>query len=253
MFKRKTTLLIWQSISLMCFPVIKKILTGIGCIDNSLNGGISPETITLIYGEPETGKTTLAIQCAYNCAMQNYKALFVDCDNAFSAKRLSQIAADKFDEIAEQILLIKPLDFKEQTAVVDRISDYTSKKFGLIIIDTLTSLYGAKVAESSGKAFNVNRELNRQLAILAQVTKIQKIPIIITSQVRSVFNETNVSIAPVANRVLKFWADNIIALKPTENSRIIKAVIEKRHETNQENICYIQIDEAGINEAEFHP
>jgi DNA repair protein RadB len=232
--------------------VIKRILTGIGCLDNSLNGGIAPATLTLIYGEPETGKTTLALQCAFNCAMQNHKTLFIDCDNTFSAKRLSQIATDKFDEIADQILLVKPLNFAEQTAVIDRISDYTSKNVGLIIIDTLTSLYGAKVSESTKKTFTINRELNRQLAILAQISKIQKIPVIITSQVRNVFTEKEVTISPVANRVLKFWADAIIELKPTETSTVIKVLIEKKNEKNKENMCYVQIDESGIHDAEFH-
>ena len=234
--------------------MIKKILTGIGCIDSNMGGGISPGTITLIYGEPETGKTTLAIQCAFNCAMQNLKTLYVDCDNTFSSKRLSQIAAGKFDEIADQILLIKPLDFKEQTAVIDRISDYTSKNFGLIIIDTINSLYSVKVAESSGKAkaFSVNRELNRQMAILAQTAKIQKIPVIINSQVRSIFSDASGSVKPAANRVLTFWADNIIALKPTESSQTIKAVLEKTHANTPQVTCYVQIGEKGIIDAEFH-
>ncbi len=175
-----------------------KISTGCGCIDSNIGEGISPESIVLIYGEPETGKTTLAIQCAVSCGLQNYKTLFVDCDNTFSAKRLSQLSGDKFDQVAEQIILVKPKDFKEQTAVIDRIQDYTEKNFGLIIIDTFTSLYGAKVSETSGKAFSVNRELNRQLAILAQATRIRKIPIIIVSQVRAVFDEQNNTVAPVA-------------------------------------------------------
>ncbi|HSQ49602.1 MAG TPA: ATPase domain-containing protein, partial [Candidatus Deferrimicrobiaceae bacterium] len=58
-----------------------QIKTGIDCIDAQLSGGITPDTVTLIYGEPETGKTTIALQCAVNCAMQNRKVLFVDCDN----------------------------------------------------------------------------------------------------------------------------------------------------------------------------
>ncbi len=182
---------------------------------------------------------------------KTYKTLFVDCDNTFSTKRLSQISADKFDQVAEQVILIKPKDFREQTAVIDRIQDYTEKNFGLIIIDTFTSLYGAKVAELSGKAFSVNRELNRQLAILAQTAKIRKIPVIITSQVRSVFDNPNVSVAPVANRVLKFWADTIIALKPTDYPQTIKAVVETR-ENKQEVTCYVQIGEKGIKDTEFH-
>jgi DNA repair and recombination protein RadB len=236
----------------MCISVIKKILTGCSCIDSHLNGGISPQSVTLIYGEPETGKTTLAMQCAVNCAMQNLKTLFVDCDNTFSPKRLAQVASGKFEEIADRIILIRPNDFREQTAVVDRISEYTAKNFGLAVIDTLTSLYRVKVAETSGKAFGPNRELNRQMAILSQTAKTQKIPVIITSQVRSVFDDSYVSVAPVATRVLKFWADTIIAMKPTENPQTIKAVLEKTHEKAQEAPCHLRIDETGIHDYPFH-
>jgi RecA/RadA recombinase len=231
---------------------MKMINTGSECIDSNIGGGISPESIAMIYGEPETGKTTLAIQCAVSCASQNLKVLFVDCDNTFSAKRLSQLCSSKFGEVAEQIILIKPKNFSEQTAVIDRIQDYTAKNFGLIVIDTFTSLYGAKVSESSSKAFSVNRELNRQLAILAQSVKIRKIPVIITSQVRSVFDESNVSVAPVATRVLKFWSDIIIALKPTGYPQVMKAVLEGSRENIKEVTCYVQIAESGITDSEFH-
>ncbi len=230
------------------------IQTGCKCIDTSLRGGILPETITLIYGEPETGKTTLAIQCAVNCAIQNLKVLFIDCDNSFYAKRLFQISEDRFEEVAERIILVKPKNFKEQIALIDQINDYTSTNVGLIIIDTFTSLYGAKVSESSikSKTFGVNRELNRQLAILAQTTKIKKIPVIITSQVRSVFNDQSTSVRPVATRVLKFWSDTIIALKPTNNPQTIKVVLEKAQEIQEEVTCYVQIGEAGIQDTQFH-
>jgi DNA repair protein RadB len=228
-----------------------KIPTGCKCIDTYLDGGISAENVTLIYGEPETGKTTLAMQCALNCALQGLKTLFVDCDNTFSAKRLSQLAGDKFDQVADRIILVKPKDFREQTAIVDRIQEYTVKNFGLIVIDTFTSLYGAKMSEFSGKAFSVNRELNRQLAILAQTVKIRKIPVLITSQVRSAFDEVEGSVRPVATRVLKFWGDVIIALKPTEYPPMVKAVLEKTRQNPQEATCYVQILEKGIVDAQF--
>ena len=231
-----------------------KIQTGCKCIDTSIGGGISPETVTLIYGEPETGKTTLAMQCAFNCAIQNLKVLFIDCDNSFYAKRLFQISKDRFEEVAERIILVKPKNFKEQTALIDQINDYATANVGLIIIDTFTSLYGAKVSEASAKSktFGVNRELNRQLAILAQTTKIKKIPVIITSQVRNVFNDQSTSVRPVATRVLKFWADTIITLKPTNNPQTIKAVLEKAREIDEEVTCYVQIGEAGIQDTQIH-
>ncbi len=226
-----------------------QLTTGCKCIDQAIGGGITPQTITLVYGEPETGKTTLAMQCAVSCASQNDKVLFVDCENTFSTKRLMQISGHNFDAVAERIILVKPKDFKEQTALIDGIQDYTNN-VGLIIIDTFTSLYGAKVAETSSKPFSLNRELNRQLAILAQLTKIRKIPIVITSQVRSVFDES-ASVRPVATRVVKFWADNIIALKPTDFPRTVEAVLEKTQEITAAVTCYIQIGENGIVDAEL--
>ncbi len=110
---------------------------------------------------------------------------------------------------------------------------------------------GLKSRNPLEKPLAVNRELNRQLAILAQTAKIRKIPVIITSQVRSVFDEPTVSVKPVATRVLKFWADTIIALKPTEYPQTIKAVIEKTRENPHEANCYVQIGETGIFDSEF--
>lgn len=235
----------------MCVSVIRKVLTGCNCIDNNLGGGLSPGSVTLIYGEPETGKSTLAMQCAVNCGMQGYKTLFVDCDNTFSAKRLSQVAFGKLEGIADLIILVKPVDFKEQTALIDRIGEYTAKNFGLIVVDTFNSLYRAKLSESSGRAFGINRELNRQLAILAQTAKTQKLPVVLTSQVRSVFNEPYDTVTPVATRVLKFWADSIIFMKPTENPQTIKALLEEKGEKKQAAPCYLRIDENGIRDCRF--
>jgi len=231
---------------------MKKIQTGSRCLDANLDGGISPQSLLLIYGEPETGKTTLAMQCAVYCAMANYKTLFVDCDNTFAPQRLSQVSAGKFEDIADLIILVRPNDFKEQAAVIDRLAEYTVKNFGLIVVDTVSSLYRVKVAETSGKAFGLNRELNRQMAILAQTAKTQKMPIIVTSQVRSVFDDSYVSIAPVATRVLKFWADTIIAMKPTENPQTIKAVLEKKQGPSPETFCELIIGETGIRDYPFH-
>lgn len=228
-----------------------KIQTGCECLDEHLGGGISPGSITLIYGEPETGKTTLAMQCAINCALQNRKTMFIDCDNTFSSFRLSQISKKNFNQIADLILLLKPIDFKEQTIVIDNLSEYTAKNFGLIVIDTFTSLYRANIENSSKKTFILNRELNRQLAVLAQNTKIQNLPIIITSQVRSVFNDSFVSVEPVATRVLKFWADTIISLKPADNPQMIKATIEKNPDALFDAYCTLRINGTGIHNCMF--
>jgi RecA/RadA recombinase len=193
------------------------------------------------------------MQCAVNCALQGLKTLFIDCDNTFYPRRLFELSAGKFDEVAELVILMKPKDFNEQTDIVDNLEDYISKNFGLVIIDTFNSLYRAQVSQTSNKrnTFGLNRELNRQMAVLAQTARLQHIPIVLTSQVTNIFNENHVNVAPVAPRVLHFWADTVIVLKPTENSGVIQAFVEKNRNTQEVN-CYLRISETGIHEYESH-
>lgn len=228
--------------------MLHKISTGCKKIDEILEGGLPSRTVSLIYGEAETGKTTLAVQCAVNCARLDHKILFVDSDGTFSARRLSQIAAQDFRNIAELIILMKPNSFSEQAALIDRLADYITPNFGLVIIDTFTSLYRAKISDDPAKTFELNRELNRQMAYLAQIAKTQKITVLVTSQVRNIFDQTSVSIEPVATRVVKFWADAIIAMRPTKNPQIIKAVLEESPRKTRPMTCYFKIEKTGLRE-----
>lgn len=232
----------------MCVTVLQKIPTGSKAIDKILEGGIPSESVCLIYGEAETGKTTLAMQCATNCAKQNYKTLFIDCDSTFSSRRMSQVTSGSFKETAELMILMRPTNFREQTIVIDQLPEYLTKSFGLVVVDTITSLYRLKVAESPSRTIEFNRDLNRQMALLAQIAKTQKVAVLTISQVRGVFNEANISIEPVATRVLKFWADIIIAMKPTENPQTIKVTLEKIPKRVQSTTCNLKIEETGIHD-----
>lgn len=229
-----------------------KIPTDCRAIDKILNGGILVESVTLIFGEAETGKTALAIQCAANCAKQGYKTLFVDSDKTFSARRLSQIVPQQFKEIPELIILIRPEDFRQQTLLVDQLSDYVNKNFKLVVFDTVTSLYRLRISESPSKTFEFNRELNRQLAVLAQTARTLKIAILLTSQVHTALDRIPVSVEPVATRVLKFWADTVLAMKLTENPQIIQATIEKNPANLPSMTCNLRIEESGIHEYPIH-
>jgi DNA repair protein RadB len=232
--------------------LLHNISTGCKSIDTILQGGLPTESITLIYGEAETGKSTLAMKCAVNCGLQGCKTLYVDCDGTFSAKRLSQIAASNFEQISKLIILMRPNNFQEQSMIVDSLADYIAGNFGLVVFDSVTSLYRVRVADSPEKTFDINRDLNKQLATLAQVAKAQKIVILMVSQVRTVFEKEHVSIEPVATRVVKFWADTVIDMKLTENAAVIKAVLEKVGRKPSSAECYLRIEPSGINEYSLH-
>ena len=202
----------------------------------------------LVYGEAETGKTTLAIQCAVNCARMGYKTIFIDCDNTFFPRRMAQIASDDFEIPASQIILMRPDDFGQQTFVIDRLNEYISGKVRLIVVDTITGLYREKLGDGMKETFVLNRELNRQMACLAQTTKTQKVACLVVGQVRSVVSEEHEIVQPVATRVLEFWADTIISLQPTAKANIVKATVKTHTGKKSAKPMFLKIEEKGLHD-----
>lgn len=224
------------------------IPTGCGSLDEQLRGGLSEGNIALLYGEAETGKTTLAIQCAVSCARMGYKTIFIDCDHTFFPRRMAQIAADDFEALATQIILMQPEGFEQQAFVIDRLNEYISKKVGLIVIDTVTGLYREKLGDDVKKTFALNRELNSQMACLAQITKTQKVTSLVVSQVRSVVIKERELVQPVAMRVLRFWAEKTVSLRPTAQSNIIKATVEIHIGRKANRPILLRIEERGLHD-----
>jgi len=223
------------------------VQTGCVSLDKLLGGGFPTESVSLIYGEAETGKTSLAVQCAVNCARRGNKSLFIDTDGTFSYERLSQIAEYDFEKISPLMIIVRPATFQEQSRAIDQLEKVITRKFGLIIIDTATSLYRVELDDIK-ETYAANRELNRQLAVLTQIVKTRGVAALITSQVSSVpFGET-VETKPVATRVLNYWSDIVLDMKQTGQTRVIKVLREKHPKIKGTGFIYIKIESTGISD-----
>jgi len=223
------------------------IPTGCISLDKLLGGGFPTEAVSLIYGEAETGKTSLAVQCAVNCARRGSKSLFIDTDGTFSYERLSQIAEYDYQKISPLLIIMRPTTFKEQSNAIDQIEKVITNKFGLIIVDTATSLYRLELDDTK-ETYAANRELNRQLAVLTQIVKTRGVAALVISQVRSVpFGET-VEMRPVATRVLNYWSDVILDMKQTGQTRVIKVLREKHPKIKGTGFIYVKIESTGITD-----
>ena len=212
-----------------------------------LGGGFPAEAVSLVYGEAETGKTSLAVQCAVNCARRGIKSLFIDTDGTFSYERLSQIAEYDYEKISPLMIIMRPTTFQEQSEAIDQVEKVVTNKFGLIIVDTVTSLYRVELDDTK-ETYAANRELNRQLAVLTQIAKTCGVAALIISQVRSVpFGET-VEMKPVATRVLNYWSEVVLDMKQTGQTRVIKVLREKHPSIKGTGFIYVRIESAGITD-----
>lgn len=223
------------------------IPTGCFPLDKILEGGLQPGGLTLIYGEADTGKTSLAIQCSINSARSGYKTLFIDADGTFSLQRLMQIALQDFSEASQLIVLFSPSTFEEQSALIDELEKYVSGGLGLIVFDTITSLYRAEIG-SKEEVFKMNRELNRQVATLTHIAKKFQIPVLITSQVRNVLTEMDAFVEPVAARVLRYWSTSIVGLFKTSRPGVIRATVERSNGIEKNATLYLIVSEDGVHE-----
>ena len=221
------------------------VQTGCISLDKLLGGGFPNETVSLVYGEAETGKTSLAIQCAVNCARRGLKTLFIDTDGTFSYERLSQIAEYDFEEISPLMIIVRPTTFQEQSKALDQLGNIITKQFGLIVVDTLTSLYRVELDDLK-EAYVANRELNRQMAVLTQIVKTCGVAALVISQVRSVPFGEGVEMKPVATRVLNYWSDVVVDMKPAGQIRVIKVLREKHPKIKGTGFVYVKIDKTGI-------
>jgi DNA repair protein RadB len=224
------------------------IPTGCVSLDKMLGGGLPKGVVSLVYGEAETGKTSFAIQCAVNCARTDYRAVFIDADGAFSSMRLLQIAHHDSEKLSPLLILFTPTTFQEQTSAIDHLDKYLTGKAGLVIVDTITSLYRVELGASPEETFRSNRKLNTQLAYLAQIAKTQKIAVLITSQVRSILTGKQNNVEPVAARVLKFWSDIVLRFKRTGRMQVIKASLEKHPRHKRFSDHFLMIDGTGIRD-----
>ena len=200
--------------------------------------------ITCIYGEAGTGKTTLAKLVTIEQAKKNNKIIYIDTENGFNSERIKQLAGDEFQNALEKIILFKPTRFSEQNRIIKKLPEI--KNISLIVIDTMSYFYRAKVKEKP-KIYNML--IWKQFKILNEISK--NIPVIITNQVYGDINKN--SIEMVGGEMFRKLSDRIIKLEKNPRKLIFeKPVGEKiKFEINSKGISKLEEDK-GEQGKDYH-
>ena len=217
---------------------VARLPSGSRCLDFILGGGFETGTITQIYGESGTGKTSICLMLAYNTALNVGKVVFVDTEG-LSPERVSQIFEDK--KALKNLLVKEVFDFREQGhAIKEVLKICKNEDIKLIIVDSFTSLYRSELEDE--KAVKMKRELVLQLTMLLGLARKYELAVVITNQMY-IDVKTGES-KPLGGPSLDHISKIIIALEKVNGKR--KAVLMKHRSIREGLECVFKITDRGI-------
>ncbi len=218
---------------------VKKISTGADFVNDLLDGGYEADSITTIYGPAGAGKTNLALLAALETAKQGKKVIFVDTEGGFSVSRLKQLMPE-YKKLLDKIMFIRPTTFEEQHKAIEQLRE-NSSKIGLIIVDTITMLY--RLQRSFGEESTHNKDLSMQMVILNEIARKYNVPILLTSQVYSAFDNRGVKI--VGGDILLYTSKCLIELETLGNGQR-KMILRKHRSIKSGKEASFEIVEDGV-------
>ncbi len=223
-----------------------RIRTGSNVLDAMLGGGYEKDVITTIYGPAGSGKTVLCLLCSIYVAKGGKKVVYVDSEGGFSLERFRQIClsiSQDYKKILDNVIFLKPASFAEQKKTFEKLKDIVNDKIGLIVVDTIAMLYRLELGKNED-IHEVNIELGKQIAWLTEIARKKQIPVLITNQVYTDFdNKDKVNI--VGGDILKYGSKCLIELQITPNVNR-RAILRKHRSIEEEKEIVFKIVEGGI-------
>lgn len=210
-------------------------------LDHFLDGGFEKGIVTTIYGPAGSGKTNICLLTLIRLTGMGKKILYIDTESSFSIERLQQIT--KYSEkVLDNMLIFKPSSFEEQQKIVEKLPSLLTKDVGLVIVDTISMLYRLELGQQSDIQ-KINAALAKQIALLIGVARTYDIPVIVTNQVYSDFNEKE-KVRMVGGDILKNGSRCLIELQAFANGKRLACL--RKHRSLPERTVHFYITENGI-------
>ncbi|MBN1544376.1 DNA repair and recombination protein RadB [Candidatus Woesearchaeota archaeon] len=224
---------------------ITRVSTGTEVIDRLLDGGFEADTVTTVYGPSGSGKTNICIIAAADTVKKGRKAIYIDSEGGFSVERLKQISPEGYKELVEKIIFLKPTNFSEQRNAFGKLSKLIDENIGIIIVDTISMLYRLEIGQTDD-VYTVNKDLGMQISYLSEIARRKNIPVLVTNQVYSSFDEKE-NVKPVGGDILKYGSKCLIELQRGHKG-IRKAVLKKHRSIAEDREAMFRIINEGIEE-----
>jgi DNA repair protein RadB len=222
---------------------MQKISTGINFLDKILNGGYDNNIITTIYGPSGSGKTNFCLIAAVKVIESGKKVIFIDTEGGICVERIKQLAKDH-ESVLKNVIFFNPVNFIEQNEIFETLREMVNESVGMIVVDSISMLYRLELGKP-GSIYDINASLGRQIAYLVEISRRKKIPVLITNQVYSDFDNRD-QVKMVGGDLLKYGSKCLIELKTFANNR---GLVLRKHRSLPENLnAKFKIIGEGIEE-----
>ena len=154
--------------------------------------------------------------------------IYIDTEGGISIDRIKQISGPDFSNVANNIMVLEPTDFLQQSENLRSIEVWLRKhheEIDLIVLDSAVALYRV----DDMKSYKLSKELRKQIQLLSNLARKYDIAVIITNQIYAAFDDEGESeIRAVGGDILSYISKVIIQLERGEelNERIATL---KRH------------------------
>ncbi|MHB1440208.1 MAG: DNA repair and recombination protein RadB [Cuniculiplasma sp.] len=217
----------------------RKLSTGIGCIDNFLEGGIDSGVITEIFGEGGSGKTNMALQLTVSTLSRGEKVIYIDTEG-FSSNRFLQMCGGNRD-FSRDLILFRPENLGEQEVCLiksERLLQ-SSKDIKLLVIDSMTALLRIERDETLK-----TQGISRDISILNSICNKYGIPVFITNQIYLDIDSDEIT--PYGGYLLNHFSKTILSIRRLR-ARARELKIVKHRSIQDGKVLEIFINSTGIS------
>lgn len=208
----------------------ERIKTKIEELDRVLGGGIVPESLLLVGGDPGIGKSTLLLQVCQRLCEDKHQVLYISGEESLKQIKLR---ANRMGEFTEDLLLLCETNLEIVKNVIQK------RKPEVVIIDSIQTMYSEEVASAPGSVSQVRESTN----VFMQLAKGLGISIFIVGHVTK---EGTVA----GPRVLEHMVDTVLYFEGDRHAsyRILRGVKNRFGSTNE--IGVFEMRQNGLVEVE---
>jgi DNA repair protein RadA/Sms len=207
-----------------------RMSTGFEELDRVLGGGIVEGSLVLVGGDPGIGKSTLLLQMCRNLSAAGTSVLYISGEESLKQIKLR---AERVGEFADGVSLLCETNLSDVENVI------RSEKPGVVIIDSIQTMYSDVIGSAPGSVSQVREATN----VLMQLAKGLGTSIFIVGHVTK---DGQVA----GPRVLEHMVDTVLYFEGDRyvSYRLVRSVKNRFGSTNE--IGVFEMREDGLHEVQ---